>query len=61
MPNSPRYLRTGDATRCAICGGRFGLIRHHSARTSFCSRKCVDRFKARQRCDRRWILGLQTA
>jgi recombinational DNA repair protein (RecF pathway) len=61
MPNSPQCLRNGAVTRCAICGGKFGLIQYHSARTSFCSKKCLDRFKARQERDRRWILGLQTA
>lgn len=27
MCNSPQYLRNGAAKRCAICDGRFGLIR----------------------------------
>jgi hypothetical protein len=54
MHNSPEYLRKSAATRCAICNGRFGLIRHYSWRTALCSRKCVDRFKARQKSDLRW-------
>lgn len=30
-----------SAKRCAVCGGRFGLIRHHSWRTSVCSKRCI--------------------
>jgi hypothetical protein len=26
-------------------GGEFGLVRHQYVRHSFCSRRCVDRFK----------------
>ena len=54
MHNSPEYLRKSAAKRCAICNGRFGLIRHYSWRTALCSKKCVDRFKARQKDDLRW-------
>ena len=54
MHNSPEYLRKSAAKRCAICNGKFGLIRHYSWRTSLCSKKCVDRFKARQKDDLRW-------
>jgi hypothetical protein len=38
---------TGKVARCAVCTGKFGLIRHYSWRTALCSRKCVDRFRAR--------------
>ena len=34
--------------RCAVCEGKFGLVRHYSWRTPLCSWKCVDRFKARR-------------
>jgi hypothetical protein len=48
-----------DATkRCAICDGKFGLIRHYSCQASFCSKKCADRFKTRQEGDRRWLRRL---
>jgi|EndMetStandDraft_5_1072996.scaffolds.fasta_scaffold684443_1 hypothetical protein len=30
--------------RCHLCGGKFGLVRHHYVRHSFCSRRCVERF-----------------
>ena len=56
-----RYLRRNAAKRCAICDGRFGLIRHYSWRTSLRSKKCVDRFKSREEADRRWLLRLNVA
>ena len=61
MLNSPQYLRNGAAKRCAICDGKFGLIRYYSWRTALCSKKCADRFKARQNGDRRWLLRLRAA
>jgi hypothetical protein len=54
MHSSPEYHRKSVAKRCAICNGKFGLIRHYSWRTALCSNKCVDRFKARQKDDLRW-------
>jgi hypothetical protein len=59
MRNSPQYLRHDAAKRCAICDGKFGLIRYHSWRTTLCSKRCADRFKARQEEDRRWLRRLQ--
>jgi hypothetical protein len=61
MRNSPQHHRNGAANRCAVCAGKFGLIRHYSWRTSLCSRKCVDRFKSREEADRRWLLRIQAA
>jgi hypothetical protein len=61
MLNGPQNLRINAAKRCAICDGKFGLIRHYSWRTALCSKKCADRFKARQKGDRRWLLRLQAA
>jgi hypothetical protein len=61
MFKSPQYLRQGAAKRCALCDGKFGLIRHYSWRTALCSKKCADRFKVRQKGDRRWLLRLQVA
>jgi hypothetical protein len=49
------------ANRCAICEGRFGLIRHYSWRTALCSRKCVDRFKVRREVDRRLLPCIKVA
>jgi hypothetical protein len=59
MRNSPQHLWNGAATRCAICDGRFGLIRYYSWQTALCSRKCADRFKLRREDDRRWLHRLQ--
>jgi hypothetical protein len=61
MRNSPQHLCSGAAKRCAICDGKFGLIRYYSWRTALCSKKCADRFKARREGDRRWLLRLHAA
>jgi hypothetical protein len=55
MRDHIQHLRDGATQRCPICDGRFGLIRRYSWRTALCSRKCVDRFKARQEADRKWL------
>jgi hypothetical protein len=55
MPNCSESLRSGRAARCAVCDGKFGLVRHYSWRTSLCSKKCVDRFRARKESDRNWL------
>jgi hypothetical protein len=47
--------RSDKAMRCAVCDGKFGLVRHYSWRTQLCSRKCVDHFKARRRSDHNWM------
>jgi hypothetical protein len=61
MRNIPQYPSNGAATRCAICDGKFGLIRHYVWRTALCSSKCAGRFKCRQEGDRRWLRRLQAA
>ena len=61
MRNSPEYVSNGATTRCAICDGRFGLIRYYSWRTALCSRKCADRFKVRREDDRRFFTRNQAA
>jgi hypothetical protein len=61
MRNSPQYQCNGAAKRCAICDGKFGLVRHYSWRTALCSKKCADRFKIRQEGDRRWLPRFQAA
>ena len=61
MPNCSESLRSGKAARCAVCDGKFGLVRHYSWRTSLCSKKCVDRFRARRASDRIWLGRLQIA
>jgi hypothetical protein len=61
MRNSPQYLQHDAAKRCAVCDGKFGLIRHYSWRTALCSKKCADRLKARQEGDSRWLRRPQAA
>ena len=33
MPHCSDNLRSGSAARCAVCDGKFGLVRHYSWRT----------------------------
>jgi hypothetical protein len=61
MRYGPQHLWNGPARRCAICDGRFGLIRYYSRQTALCSRKCADRFKLRLEDDRRWLRRFQIA
>lgn len=61
MPNCSEGLRSGRVTRCAVCDGKFGLVRHYSWRTALCSKSCVNRFKARRESDRNWVGWLQIA
>ena len=58
MLNCSASLGNGRATRCAVCDGKFGLVRHYSWRTPLCSKNCVDRFRA---SDRHWLAWLQIA
>ena len=57
MPHISKGL--GKTTRCAVCDGQFGLFRHYSWRTPLCSRKCVNRLRARRQSDRNWLNWLQ--
>ncbi|NEU95261.1 hypothetical protein FNJ47_05295 [Bradyrhizobium sp. UFLA 03-164] len=59
MQNSCESISHGRGARCAVCDGKFGLIRHYSWRTPLCSQKCVDRFKARRAGDASWLAWLQ--
>jgi hypothetical protein len=61
MLNCSESLRDSRGTRCAVCDGKFGLVRHYAWRTPLCSRKCVDRFRARRASDRNWVSWLQIA
>jgi len=61
MPNRSESLRSDRAARCAVCDGKFGLVRHYSWRTPLCSKKCVDRFRTRGESDRNWVGWLQIA
>ena len=61
MPTCTESLRHGKATRCAVCDGKFGLVRHYSWPTPLCSGTCVDRFRARRQSDRNWLTWFQIA
>lgn len=61
MLNCSESPGCGKAARCAVCDGKFGLVRHYSWRTGLCSRKCLDRFRARGASDRNWLPWLQLA
>jgi hypothetical protein len=61
MPNCTEGLRHRKATRCAVCDGKFGLVRHYSWRTPLCSKTCVDRFRTRRESARNWLSWLQVA
>src|SRR5262249_21177235 len=51
--------RSDKTARCAVCDGKFGLIRHYSWGTQLCSRKCVDCFRAQRQSYGNWMGWLQ--
>src|SRR5215470_12035645 len=61
MLNCSESPRHGKVSRCAVCDGKFGLVRYYSWRTALCSKKCVDHFKCRQERDSRWLWRLRAA
>ena len=61
MPNCSGSLGSGRTARCAVCDGKFGLVRYYSWRTQLCSKSCVNRFRARRESDRNWMGWLQIA
>ena len=61
MPNCSESFRSGRSARCAVCDGKFGLVRHYSWRTPLCSRKCVDRFTTGGASDCGWLPRLEIA
>ena len=52
--SAPRFW-SESANHCVVCGGKFGLVRHYAWRRALCSRRCCDRFKAREQGDRVWL------
>jgi hypothetical protein len=60
MLNCSESPRCVTAKRCAVCHGRFGLVRHYSWRP-LCSKKCVNRLRVRQESDRSWLSWVQVA
>jgi hypothetical protein len=61
MANCSESPGSGRAARCAVCDGKFGLVRYYSRRTALCSRNCVDRIRARRTSDYNWLGRLQIA
>lgn len=61
MPNCSESSGSGRAARCAVCDGKFGPVRHYSWRTPLCSKRCVDRFRARTESDRNWVGWLKAS
>jgi len=59
MPNFSESVRYGSIMRCAVCEGKFGLVRYYSWRTQFCSKGCLNRFRSRRDSDRNWVGWLQ--
>jgi hypothetical protein len=56
MPNNDdRQHRHSPTIRCALCEGKFGLIRYYCCRTPLCSRKCVEHFRLRRENDCQWL------
>jgi hypothetical protein len=41
-----RFHEKAMKNHCAYCHGKFGLVRHRRAFKTFCSRKCVDHYRA---------------
>jgi hypothetical protein len=56
MTMSAQQLRGGTSNRCAVCGGKFGLVRHYSWRTGLCSQNCKHHFKNCRDGDHKWLL-----
>jgi hypothetical protein len=61
MPYRFESHGSDKAMRCAVCEGKFGLVRHYSWRTPLCSSKCVDRFETRRQSDHNWMGWFQIA
>lgn len=55
MFNNSQHRHDAAAKRGPIRNGRFGLIRHRSWKTALCSKRCLERFKARREADRKWL------
>lgn len=61
MSKDHQKLQRNTVKRCAICAGKFGLIRYYSSRTALCSKRCVEHFKSRCEADSNWLRRLPAA
>jgi hypothetical protein len=59
--NQEIHNHPGEALACAICGGKFGLIRYYSCRRALCSRKCLERSRERRQRDHQWLFHADAA
>ena len=55
MLTSSHDIRQMNGRRCAVCGGKFGLVRHYRGGTGVCSRKCRERLSMRQTNYIKWL------
>jgi hypothetical protein len=55
MLQSPYSFRKPVENRCVICAGKFGLIRYYTWHMGLCSKRCRDRYRARQEGNLRWL------
>jgi hypothetical protein len=54
------YLRKTALDRCAVCDGKFGLVRYYTwSSNGLCSKKCRDRYRTRQVGGLRWLCEMQ--
>lgn len=55
MHKNHQKISGASGKRCAVCGGRFGMVRHYMWRAALCSRNCCERFRIRELSDLRWL------
>jgi hypothetical protein len=61
MLTVPRRAPNVTVNRCAVCDGKFGLVRYYAWRTALCSKKCRERFRAREVNNFRWLRRIEAA
>jgi hypothetical protein len=55
MLKAHHHFGKTNENRCVICEGKFGLIRYYTWRTGLCSKRCRDRYRARQEGHLKWL------
>jgi uncharacterized paraquat-inducible protein A len=61
MLTNSHQLQTKTINRCAVCDGKFGLVRYYSWRTGLCSKRCRERLRQRHNSDFQWLIGVHAA
>jgi hypothetical protein len=59
MLKSSHDPRRTNGQRCAVCRGKFGLVRHYTRGTGVCSRKCRGRLRMRQSNYIKWLFSAE--